>query len=118
MVVGLDVQRGRDKLAKYNQLRIRYTSLGNQFQQVEGDPWDDVADQTASQEVLPQDFDIVMVPSYTQGQRLAKIRMAKDNPDWIFTVNTNLAGLNVLGERVVDFDFRSWRQWNFFRQQL
>ena len=101
MILSCEAHRGVDKLATFNQLRIRYTAISSQFQQVEGDPWDDVAAQEAAGEVLPQDFDIVMVPSYTQGQRLAKIFMAKSNPEWMLTLTTNLAALDALGERTV-----------------
>ena len=99
MILSIDARRGIDKLAAFNQLKIRTLSVYNQFQVVEGDPWDDVAAQQASGEVLPQDFELVMVPSYTQGCRLAKIAMAKGNPAWIVTVTTSLEGLQALGER-------------------
>ena len=105
MVLGVEAHRGRDKMSKYNQLKIRYMSVFNQYQVVEGDPWDDVAAQAASSEVLPEDFDGSYVPSYTQCLRLAKIQMAKDNPDWILTVTASIAGLNALGERIITFVF-------------
>ena len=103
MVQGVEAHRGRDKLAKYNELKIRY--LYAFYAVVEGDPWDDVAGQAAAGQVLPEDFDGSSIPSYAQCLRLAKIQMAKDNPDWLFTVTTSIAGLNALGERIVTFDF-------------
>ena len=101
MIQSLDARRGLDKLAVFNQLKIRTLSVYNQFQIVEGDPWDDTAAQQASGEILPQDFELIMVPSYTQGCRLAKIAMAKGNPAWICTVTGPLALLQALGERTV-----------------
>lgn len=99
MRISTQAARGVNKLAAFNQLRIRYTEPSQQYQQIEGDPWDDIAAQEAAGEVIPEDFDIVMVPSYTQGQRLAKIFMAKKNPAWIVTETVNLSGLTILGER-------------------
>lgn len=36
---------------------------------------------------------------------LAKTQMTKDNPDWLFTVTTPIAGLNAFGERNITFVF-------------
>jgi hypothetical protein len=46
-------------------------------------------------------LDLTQVPSNTQAQRLAKIYMAKRNPQWSGQVRTNFRALNALGEAAV-----------------
>jgi hypothetical protein len=52
-----------------------------------------------------QPLDLTQVPSNSQAQRLAKIRMAKVNPRWSGSVRTNFAGLDALGEAAVNLSF-------------
>lgn len=103
MVLSYEIQQGNDKLAAFNQLRIRYRDMSfyGDYQIVEGLQWDDVAAQNLSGEVLPRDFDCTPCSSASQARRLAKIAMFKGNPQWIITLNTNLAALNALGDRTV-----------------
>ena len=101
MVTAYSVQQGAGKLATFNQYRIRYIDLNLDYQQVEGDPWDDTAAQAASGTVVSQDFDARCSP-YNQARRLAKIAMAKANPDWIVELTCTMAALDAFGERVVN----------------
>jgi len=45
------------------------------------------------------------VPSNSQAQRLAKIRMAKANPQWAGSIRTNFAGLDAIGEAAINLSF-------------
>ncbi|PNG26998.1 hypothetical protein [Methylocella silvestris] len=101
MILGYEVQTGRDKLSAFNQLRIRYTAKNNDYQVQEGGAWNDTAAQTESGQIIPQDFDGTMCASYMQARRLAKIAMHKGNPQWLLTLTTSMAGLNALGERII-----------------
>lgn len=101
MIIECQAQRGVDKLAAFNQLRIKIADPNSDYQLTEVENWNDISAQAASGEVLPQDFELPMVQSFVQARRLAKIAMAKGNPAWQLTLTTNLAGLNALGERVV-----------------
>src|SRR6478609_5657451 len=71
------------------------------YQLVEGSPWDDAAD-IADNGVLSSDLSLPWVQSYSQARRLAKIAMAKGNPEWTYnSMVCTLAALNVLGEEFV-----------------
>jgi hypothetical protein len=50
-------------------------------------------------------LDLTQVPSNGQAQRLAKIYMAKRNPQWSGQVRTNFRALNALGEAAVTLNF-------------
>lgn len=100
MLLGYQYQQANDKLSAYNRLKITYTEPAASYQQIEGTPWDDVADQ-AVQGVLIQDFPVPLVQSHPQARRLAKIRMRKDNPRHKLVLTTNLGGLAAAGERVI-----------------
>jgi hypothetical protein len=103
IILSYEVQQGNDKLSAFNQYRIRYidSSYWGDYQVIEGYTWDDTAAQTASGQVLPRDFDGTFCASYMQARRLAKIAMHKNNPQWLLTIHTTLAGLDALGERIV-----------------
>lgn len=105
MIIGATIHRGVNKMAAFNQLRVSYTDVASQFQVVEGDPWDDVVAQAAAGETISQDFPVPMSPSYTQALRLAKIAMAKNNPEWILDLTLSIAGLDALGEETVSVNW-------------
>jgi hypothetical protein len=94
-------ERQGDKLAAFNRLKITYTSPDHQYQIVEADPLDDLANQNLTGEVLTEDLDLSMVQSSSQASRLAKIAMAKGNPAHRLQLVTNGAGLDVLGQRII-----------------
>ena len=50
-------------------------------------------------------LELTQVPSNAQAQRLAKIYMAKRNPEWSGQVRTTFAGLDALGEDKVSLSF-------------
>lgn len=103
MILSYELHQGYDKLAAFNELRIRYRDVnyGGDYQIIEGWPYQDLASQTALGQVLPQDFDGTNFPTFSQAYRLAKIAMHKGNPQWVLTLHCNFAALNALGERIV-----------------
>jgi Putative phage tail protein len=96
-----ELSEGNDALSAFNELKVVYTSRSHDYQPTETLPW---IDTTAQNEHGPLVEDLVldMVPSPSQARRLAKIHMHKMNPEIRGSIVTNLAGLNALGERVID----------------
>lgn len=101
VITGYTYEQGNDKLAAFNRLKLTYTSPLHDYQPVETEAWEDLNNQTQTGAVLSQDLTLDMVQSHGQARRLAKIAMAKGNPRHKITLNTNLAGLNALGERTI-----------------
>ncbi len=100
-LIGAEYAQGNDKMAAFNRLTWTFTDELNDFQVVQGDPWDD-AEAQASGELLTKSVDLSMVHSHSQRRRLAKITTAKGNPRHKFTgVSAKLPALALLGERVV-----------------
>lgn len=87
-----------DRFEKYNELKIQFLDTENSFTENECDPWQDIP---TGEETVSRPYDLTQVPSFTQARRLAKIKMAKDNPQWLIELQTNFYGLNSIGEEVV-----------------
>jgi len=102
-IIGHDMEEGADALARFNQIKIVYTDPAQDYQPAEAEPWDDLADQ-ADRGVLHEQLTLEMCPSPSQARRLAKIKMAKENPRWRGRIRTNLVGLKARGERVITLD--------------
>lgn len=100
-LIGAEYAQGNDKMAAFNRLIWTFTDELNDFQVVQGDPWDDEEAQGTG-ELLTKSVDLSMVHSHSQGRRLAKITTAKGNPRHRITgVNAKMPALALLGERVV-----------------
>lgn len=97
----LQIVRGNDLMQAFNQLKVTYTSYPHDMQVVEGAPWNDLAAQAASGQVLAQDLDLRFVPSHTQARRLAKIAMAKGSPEFRLSTAAGRQGVWALGEPAV-----------------
>jgi hypothetical protein len=101
MILHCDLSKGSGKYELFNRLKISFTAENMLYNVVEGHPWDDDED-ILSNGVLSDDLFVPYVHSYSQARRLAKIAMAKGNPEWVYTSLTcTLAALNVLGEEFV-----------------
>lgn len=99
-ILGHSMEQGNNRFAAFNELKILYTSALHKFQTMEATPWNNLEDQ-AERGVLSSQLDLDMVPSGPQARRLAKIHIAKSNPEWKGTIAANLSALNALGERTV-----------------
>ncbi len=101
-ILGYEYEGGSDKLAAFNRLKISFMDPRNDYQVIEGDPWDDTAAQLASLDgMISQDLTLGMCPSHPQARRLAKIATAKANPKHKLTITTDLYGLMAFGERTI-----------------
>lgn len=101
MMIEVEVRRGNGAMASYNQIKPRYTDPTQDYQQIEGATYDDMDAQALRGSVVPSDLDVEFVPSYTQALRLAKIRMAKDNPKHALTMTCGVAAFGAWSERIV-----------------
>lgn len=93
--------QGNERLSAFNKLKLTFTNPLADYQPVEIDPVEDLASQ-AEIGVLQQDLNLSMVPSFTQARRLGKIFAAKGNPRHRLIVQTDVYGLNLLGERTIN----------------
>lgn len=99
-ILGHSLEQGNNRFATFNELKILYTSPNHDYQTMEATSWENLADQ-AERGVLPSSLNLDMVPSPTQARRLAKIHIAKSNPQWKGTIIANLSALDALGERTM-----------------
>lgn len=79
-IISATIQIGGSRIFEFNRLKLSFVSPAHDYQQVEGQAWDDAASQAESGELLEQDFARPWVQNYNQLRRLAKIAMAKGNP--------------------------------------
>jgi hypothetical protein len=101
MIISSRFEHGRGKQEKFNRLKISIVATNLDYQLVDGTPYDNDADILDSG-VLSADLSLPYVQSYSQARRLAKISMAKENPEWSYpTLVCTLAALNAIGEETV-----------------
>lgn len=99
-IIGHTMEQGNNRFSAFNELKIIYTSPLHDYQSTEATAWENLADQ-AERGVLSSSLSLDMVPSPSQARRLAKIHIAKSNPEWKGTIAANLSALDALGERTV-----------------
>ncbi|KMO15768.1 hypothetical protein [Methylobacterium indicum] len=80
-ILAMQINVGGSRYFEFNRLKLSFVSPPHDYQQVEGQAWDDATAQAASGELIEQDFARPWVQNYNQLRRLAKIAMAKGNPD-------------------------------------
>lgn len=100
-IISATIEAGNGKRASFNRLKISYVSPLHDYQQIEGDPWEDLDAQEAAGEILEQDFARPWVHHHNQVRRLAKIYMARMNPRWRISMITDRSGLPALFEDVI-----------------
>lgn len=100
-IIEHSLQRGRGKNSACNIIHAKYTSARHDYQQVDMDPWLDQANIDLRGEELAIDLDLSWCPSHSQARRLAKIAMAKRNPQWAGTIVTGPHGLRAFNQRTI-----------------
>lgn len=83
---------------------MSYTEPENFYQPTEIQARQDFTSQ-AQVGVIDSALDLAMVPSWTQAARLAKIKFAKDNPQWRGSTRTTLAALDALDQETARIVF-------------
>lgn len=87
-----------DALSGFNLVKPVYVSASHDYQETQAEAWVDSTLYGIYGEYRTNDLRLHMVPSPSQARRLAKIAVAKGNPQWSGTVVTPLSGLGVFGE--------------------
>ncbi|WP_227440862.1 phage tail protein [Methylobacterium sp. W2] len=103
-IVTASVTDGVDKLDAYNRMSVSYTDPDNFYGPTELLSRKDEASQARVGQ-LDTGLDLVMVPSWTQAARLAKIRFDNDNPDWKGTLGTDFSVLDALDQETAQVTF-------------
>ncbi len=83
-----------------NEIAVPYVSDLHDFNTVDGEPWRDEDDINRRGRLSTAQLEAV-VPSHTQGRRLAKRKMSRANAEDRGTVTTNFSGRPVLGQRYI-----------------
>jgi hypothetical protein len=101
MILSVELSAGGGVYELFNRVKISFNAENMGWQVIEGHPWDDTASIDDSG-VLAEDLTLEYVHSYSQARRLAKIAMAKGNPEWVYSrMLCTFAAANVLGEEFV-----------------
>jgi hypothetical protein len=103
MVTSVAVEAGGPMLVAFNRLKCNYVSPDHDYQQIEGQPWDDLSSQAKLGEILEEDFSRPWVQNFNQVRRLAKIAMAKGNPEYKLTLVTTLQAAPAAFEEAVTY---------------
>jgi hypothetical protein len=101
MILSCDLSQGNGKFEKFNHLKISYTATNMDYQVVEATPLEEFDDEDENG-VLTEELHLPYVQSNSQARRLAKISMAKGNPQWHYnSLVCTFAAINALGEEFV-----------------
>ena len=97
-------EQGAGAFDAYNRLTTSFSYGLNYYQMTENTPINDTASQAVVGDI-PETLSLPMVTSYTQAARLAKIKMAKDNPAWRGTLTADAAILDAVGDLTINLDY-------------
>ena len=97
---------GISMMDRTNEFELSAVLASHDYSEVDLEPWSNRSDpEFVAGIVKRQSLDLQQVPSNSQAQRLAKIRMAKANPQWAGSIRTNFAGLDAIGEAAINLSF-------------
>jgi hypothetical protein len=109
MVTSLSIVGGNEMLVSYNRLKINFVDPNNDYQQVEGQPWDNLSSQQELDEILEQDLPLAWVQDFNQARRLAKITMEKGNPQYKVTMVCDLRAAGATFSEAVYYDSATYK---------
>jgi hypothetical protein len=104
-IIALEGGAGNGEFDRVTTLVPRYVAPEIDYQETSADPWEDSVQLALIGEAEPKEFDLPWVQHHGQARRLAKIKLAKLNPKWRFTVKLRFWGLLLLEEELVTLDF-------------
>jgi hypothetical protein len=104
-IVSIEGGAGHGEFDQVTTLVPRYVAPETEYQETTADPWEDARQLALLGEAEPKELDVLWVQHHGQARRLAKIKMAKLNPKWRFTVSLRFWGLLLLEEESVYLDF-------------
>ena len=100
IIVSFRHQAGVAAEDRVNTIAVPYVSSLHDYSTVDGQPWTDEDDIAARGKEVTTELG-AQVPSHTQGRRLAKAKMARQNAPDRGTVTTTFAGRAAMGERFI-----------------
>lgn len=105
-VIGLaEFGSGPDQIDRYNELPFVYVDPTLEFTQTTGESWLDEGREAIDGETLiGGQLDLSFSPSHGQGRRVAKQRIARDNPAMTFTLHCHPRAIRALYEETVNLD--------------
>lgn len=97
---------GVPAMDRCNEFQLSAMLPSHDYAEVDLAPWSNESDPEFTAGIVRrQPLQLSQVPSNGQAQRLAKIRMAKMNPDWSGSIRTTFKALDALGASVINLSF-------------
>jgi hypothetical protein len=100
-VIDYELQEFVEDENRVNEIIVRHVSEDHDFNEVEPEAWRDESDIAERGKVVSQPLDL-QVPSHTQGRRLAKRRMARQNAPQRGKVRVVFSAREALAERYIN----------------
>lgn len=101
-ILSYQVQRWPGEFDAINQVRAQFVDPMNDYQPMEPDPFEDLADIARRGYVKSTTLDARHCPSFTQTRRIMKVGLAEVNPEWTVNLVTNQFGLAARNQRFVN----------------
>jgi hypothetical protein len=102
-IIGYELRPGASVFSAVNWLNAKFAWARADYNLVDMWPWMDQANIDLRGELLTDSLDLSWCPTNSQARRIAKINMAKRNPQWAGTVVLGAKGLLAFGERLIGF---------------
>lgn len=100
-IVAWDGGIGRGEMDVVTTLVPKYVAPETDYQETTADPWEDALALSRYGETIPKEIDLPVVQHHGQARRLAKIKLARLNPRWRFTIKLRFWGLLLIEEESV-----------------
>lgn len=100
-ILGFSIDHGVADEELINQIKFTFNAPENDYREAPGVPWEDAASIAETGRIRPQQLSYTWVQSHSQGRRLAKRAMARNQARLRGTLQTSLYGLQALGSRWV-----------------
>jgi hypothetical protein len=101
----IEAAPGPDKLDRYNELPFVHVDPALGFRRTTGDTWVDATRQADDNgQLVAEERDWSLIPSHTQGRRVAQWQTEVDNPAIIMVGRFRPSALRALYERWIEFD--------------
>lgn len=98
-IIGFSYQNGISDDQVVNRLDLQFTSRDHEWTQIECDPWDWTADQTARGHVRESTMDLKWVQDYRQARRIGKREFVRQKEPLRGSLDLYLSGINAAYER-------------------
>lgn len=100
-IVSMEYGTGSTRVSPVSTLVPKYTAAALGYTDATADPWEDAAAIARWGEPSRKEMPLPLVHHHGHARRLAKIKMARMNPRWRFTLRLRFWGLLLMDEHVV-----------------